>query len=100
MVKLFITEILGVDGNYNHVGINGDTAAYYGTVEQQGRLTLHIHMLVWLIGNLTPQEMRRQILDTESDWQKKLIVLQTQYGLLHYDYLIHRTGLVIFFQPT
>ena len=57
MVKLFITEILGVDGN--HIGIYGDTAAYYGTVEQQGRLTLHIHMLVWLIGNLTPQEMRR-----------------------------------------
>ena len=24
----------------------------------------------------------------------------TQYGLIHYDYLIHRTGLFIFFQPT
>jgi len=24
------------------------TAAYYATVEQQGRLTLHLHMLLWI----------------------------------------------------
>ena len=56
MVKLFITEILGADTN--HRGIYGSIPAYYGTVEQQGRLTLHLHMLIWLKGNLTPQEMR------------------------------------------
>ena len=71
MVKLFITDILGVD--VDHIGLYGDTTAYYGTVEQQGRLTLHIHMLIWLIGNLTPQEMRKRILDPNIDFQKKLI---------------------------
>jgi hypothetical protein len=51
----------------------GDANAYYGTVEQQGRLTLHLHILIWLRGNLTPQEMREQILDKNSGWQKHLI---------------------------
>ena len=71
MVKLFITDILGV--GIDHMGLYGDTTAYYGTVEQQGRLTLHIHILIWLIGNLTPQEMRKRILDPSTDFQKKLI---------------------------
>ena len=71
LVELFITEILGIDAK--HRGLYGDVSAYYGTVEQQGRLTLHLHMLIWLIGNLTPQEMRKRILDPEGNWQKKLI---------------------------
>jgi hypothetical protein len=71
MVELFISEILGVGAK--HKGIYGDVSAYYGTVEQQGRLTLHLHMLIWLMGNLTPQEMRKHILDPEGSWQKKLI---------------------------
>ena len=71
LVELFISEILGVDAK--HRGLYGDVSAYYGTVEQQGRLTLHLHMLIWLIGNLTPQEMRSRILDPEGNWQKKLI---------------------------
>ena len=54
-------------------GAYGDVSAYYGTVEQQGRLALHLHMLIWLAGNLTPQEMRTKILDPNSDWQRKLV---------------------------
>ena len=72
MVHLFISEILGVDSERR--GIYGDVPAYYGTVEQQGRLTLHLHMLIWLKGNLTPQEMRNRILDPNSTWRKQLIV--------------------------
>jgi len=55
MMKAFIKHVLGVDTD--HPGIYGDTVAYYGTVEQQGRLTLHIHMLLWIRGALTPQEI-------------------------------------------
>jgi hypothetical protein len=58
LVKLFISEILGFDSKYT--GLYGDANAYYGTVEQQGRLTLHLHMLIWLQGNLTPQDMRKR----------------------------------------
>ena len=72
MVKLFISEILGIDTKA--AGLYGVVKAYYGTVEQQGRLTLHLHMLIWLLGNLTPQEMRERILDKNTDWQKCLIV--------------------------
>src|SRR5882762_8690822 len=46
MMQAFIKHVLGVDTD--HPGIYGDTAAYYGTVEQQGRLTLHMHMLLWI----------------------------------------------------
>jgi hypothetical protein len=71
LVKLFISDILGFDSQ--HSGLYGNANAYYGTVEQQGRLTLHLHMLIWLKGNLTPQEMREKILDQNSDWKKCLI---------------------------
>ena len=46
MVQMFIEHVLGVDTD--HRGMFGETAAYYGTVEQQGRLTLHLHMLLWI----------------------------------------------------
>ena len=71
VVTIFIKYVLGVD--VKHRGLYGKTRAYYGTVEQQGRLTLHLHMLLWLMGNLTPQEMRDNILDHNSDFQKNII---------------------------
>ena len=70
MVETFVTDVLGV--NTNHCGLYGETGGYYGTVEQQGRLTLHLHMLVWIKGNISPQEMRDKILRNDSAWQEKL----------------------------
>ncbi|KAF8805552.1 hypothetical protein BYT27DRAFT_7258073 [Phlegmacium glaucopus] len=46
IVESFIADVLGVDAN--HRGLYGETEAHYGTVEQQGRLTLHLHMLIWI----------------------------------------------------
>jgi hypothetical protein len=71
MCKSFIKHVLGV--GTKHPGIFGETAAHYGTVEQQGRLTLHLHALVWLKGSLTPQEVRDRIMDRSSDFQKKMV---------------------------
>ena len=71
MVETFITDVLGVEGS--HRGFYGDTSGYYGTVEQQGRLTLHLHMLLWIVGSLNPQDMRVKMLKNESTWQKKMI---------------------------
>ena len=71
MVKMFIKHVLGV--GENHPGFYGNTEAYYGTVEQQGRLTLHMHMLLWLKGSLTPQEIRDKIMDPTSDFQQKMV---------------------------
>jgi len=68
MVQMFIKHVLGVD--QDHPGLYGNTSAYYGTVEQQGRLTLHLHLLLWIFGSLTPQEIRDKI---NSDFQKKMV---------------------------
>ena len=71
MCQMFIKHVLGV--GENHPGLYGNTNAYYGTVEQQGRLTLHMHMLIWLKGVLSPQEIRDRIMDPTSDFQQKLV---------------------------
>ena len=71
MCQAFIKNVLGVCKS--HQGIFGETLAYYGTVEQQGRLTLHLHMLVWLKSSLSPQEIRDRIMDRTSDFQKKMV---------------------------
>ncbi|KAG1886347.1 uncharacterized protein F5891DRAFT_936416, partial [Suillus fuscotomentosus] len=43
---------------YKHgPGVFGHCQAYYGTIEVQGRGTLHCHMLLWIVGNPSPQEL-------------------------------------------
>jgi PIF1-like helicase/Helitron helicase-like domain at N-terminus len=71
MVENFIKHVLGVGST--HRGLYGDTAGYYGTVEQQGRLTLHLHMLLWIRGSLSPDEIRSRILKPDSDFRHKLV---------------------------
>jgi hypothetical protein len=71
MVDMFIQYVL-VNGS-NHNGFYGKTSGYYGTVERQGRLTLHMHMMIWIKHSLTPQELREKIMNPESDFQKRLV---------------------------
>ena len=71
MTEAFIKHVLGYKNN--SPGLYGKTAGYYRTVEQQGRLTLHMHMLVWIKHALTPQEVRDKILDSESDFQQRMV---------------------------
>lgn len=71
MVQMFIKHILGVDNN--HPGLYGLTDGYYGTVEQQGQLTLHLHMLLWIANSLSPQEVRVRLQDPTSVFRQELI---------------------------
>ena len=71
MIEMFIRHVLGV--GTDHHGLYGETSGYYGTVEQQGRLTLHLHMLLWIQGTNTPDEIRSKILNPNSDFRLKLI---------------------------
>lgn len=71
MVENFIEHVLGV--NTDHKGLFGETSGYYGTVEQQGRLTLHLHLLVWIRGSSSPQQIRDKLLDGDSTFQKRMI---------------------------
>ena len=71
MVRMFIEHVLKFQTN--KPGLYGKTSGYYGTVEQQGRLTLHMHMLVWIKHSLTPQEVRDNILDSSRPFQTKIV---------------------------
>ena len=50
----------------DHTGLYGKTSGYYGTVEQQGRLTLHLHLLLWIKGALSPQDIRDRLMSGDS----------------------------------
>jgi hypothetical protein len=57
LVQLFVKYVLRWSDVDDRSGIFSHTGAYYGTVEQQGRMTLHLHMLIWISGALSPQEV-------------------------------------------
>ncbi|CAF1608295.1 unnamed protein product, partial [Adineta ricciae] len=46
-------------------GIVGPTSAYFGTVESQGRGSLHLHPLIWLGHDFTPAQLKEKIQDSE-----------------------------------
>ncbi|KAJ3816448.1 hypothetical protein F5880DRAFT_1494286, partial [Lentinula raphanica] len=71
MVTLFLDILVGIDSS--HPGIFGPTSAYYCTVEQQGRLTLHLHGLIFSKKNISPLEMKNLLMDPSSDFQNRLI---------------------------
>ena len=71
LVDLFIQHVLGI-ANEGH-GLFGPTGAYYGTVEQQGRLTLHLHLLLWIKGAPSPQIMREKLVNKNSAFHKAII---------------------------
>lgn len=70
VVQLFVDCILRVGDS--RPGLFGSTDAYYGTVEAQGRLTLHLHTLVWIKGSPPPQVIRDRLL-AESDFETRLL---------------------------
>lgn len=71
-VQNFLTFVLGAQDD-SQKGFYGPTCGYYGTVEQQGCLMLHMHMLLWIAGNINPEEMRAKIIGESSEWQKLLL---------------------------
>ncbi|KAA1478401.1 hypothetical protein DENSPDRAFT_788082, partial [Dentipellis sp. KUC8613] len=66
-------------------GLFGQCEAYFGTVEAQGRGTLHCHMLLWLKGNLNPQALRDEMVRDESfktgvfDWIESIVKCEFPY---------------------
>ncbi|KAH6902963.1 hypothetical protein BKA70DRAFT_1025321, partial [Coprinopsis sp. MPI-PUGE-AT-0042] len=51
----------------------GEPGAYYGTVEQQGRLTLHLHCMLWIKGSWSPKQIRQGLLDNDGAFRKEMI---------------------------
>src|ERR1700679_1282323 len=71
MIRMFIKHVLGI--GTEHSGLYGNTAGYYGTVEQQGRLTLHLHTVLWIKNALSPQEIRNKLMNKDGEFQQNLI---------------------------
>ena len=71
MVDAFVKHVLGVDSG--HEGLFGETEGYYGTVEEQGHLTLHLHTMLWIKDSLTPQQIRDRLTSKDGTFQKSLI---------------------------
>eukprot|EP00732_Lithocolla_globosa_P000686 Lithocolla_globosa_v1_NODE_255_length_4802_cov_69.795660.p3 type:complete len:319 gc:universal NODE_255_length_4802_cov_69.795660:1786-2742(+) len=66
VVDAFLHCLLGISRKKNKPlsddgGILGHVKAHYGTVEAQGRGSLHIHLLLWLLGPLSPDEIILQL---------------------------------------
>jgi hypothetical protein len=73
-INAFISTVLRYDPKRRSVrpGILGVTKAYYGCVEAQGRGSLHCHMVIWLHGGLTSDEIRDRIV-VDHRWRDQLI---------------------------
>ena len=46
-------------------GVLGPIKAYFGTVENQGRGSLHLHILMWLDHDLTPAQLKESVKNEE-----------------------------------
>ncbi|CAM4964548.1 unnamed protein product [Rotaria socialis] len=46
-------------------GVLGPIKAYFGTVENQGRGSLHLHILMWLDHDLTPSQLKESVKNEE-----------------------------------
>lgn len=70
MISAFIRIVLrhGRDGP----GVYGNCVAYYGTVEAQGKGTLHCHMLLWLEGHLSPQSLKDKM-SHDKDYSSRVL---------------------------
>jgi hypothetical protein len=46
-------------------GVLGPIKAYFGTVENQGRGSLHLHILMWLDHDMTPSQLKESVQNVE-----------------------------------
>ncbi|KAG8697820.1 hypothetical protein FRC09_007624 [Ceratobasidium sp. 395] len=67
-ITMMLEKLFGVSVSKTRVhsqkGVLGRVKAYFGTVECQGRGTLHLHMLIWL-HNVPPPRRLKEMLQTE-----------------------------------
>ena len=66
MINALLVSLLGIKVSVHKkierkTGILGIVEGYIGTVEAQGRGTLHLHMLLWLKGSPSSQQMKEKL---------------------------------------
>ena len=75
MIETILVVLFGISKKRNDVfvrkeGIFGMVRSYVGMVEAQGRGSLHLHLLLWLEGALTANELRRAL--TSDDFRERI----------------------------
>jgi hypothetical protein len=76
LIKAILEELFGItktgaNGHIQrHEGILGTVKSYIGTVEAQGRGTLHLHLLLWLTDAPSSADMQRAL--THADFRAKI----------------------------
>ncbi|KIO17935.1 hypothetical protein M407DRAFT_41485, partial [Tulasnella calospora MUT 4182] len=68
-MRAFIDVVIDMDNPLG--GLFGKVSGYYGTIEAQGRGSLHCHMLIWISGSLGPDELRSK-LQSDGDFKNSL----------------------------
>jgi hypothetical protein len=63
--KFFHTLISSILDTMIVGGVLGPAKAYFGTVESQGRGSLHLHLLIWLDHDMKPTDMKEKIQNAE-----------------------------------
>jgi hypothetical protein len=63
IIECFLVHLFGIDARArDHItrvkGVIGEINAYFGTIEAQGRGTLHLHMLMWMSNSPTFYQMQ------------------------------------------
>ncbi|CAF3895056.1 unnamed protein product [Rotaria sp. Silwood2] len=61
--KFFHILIINILNTIIIGGVLGPVKAYFGTVESQGRGSLHLHLLIWLDHDMKPADMKEKIQD-------------------------------------
>jgi hypothetical protein len=73
LVQSFLKHICGIENPENDRGLFGKVSAHYGTVEQQGRMTLHLHLLLWIEGAPAPQGIWERLMAGDMEFQKDIL---------------------------
>ena len=72
IVTMLIDFILG-KAFEDRKGLFGPVDSYYGTVEQQGRLTLHVHMLVFVSNALPLDDVKKRLVSKDEEFKDRLL---------------------------
>ena len=82
MIRTILECLFGISKGRNGIivrreGIFGIVKSYIGTVEAQGRGTLHLHMLLWLEGAPTARELKDALMTEGFHERMKQYIKQT-----------------------
>ncbi|KIK71598.1 hypothetical protein GYMLUDRAFT_142408, partial [Collybiopsis luxurians FD-317 M1] len=70
MIDQFVQKFLGMKRSNRH-GVFGHVKVYYGVIEAQNRGSLHLHILIWLEGALSPKQIQERC-STDAEFKQRL----------------------------